>query len=74
MKAVLSRAFYAPDGRLYKRANNAGELLVHNFPDHWTLPSGTVPAEEALKTAALPAADPEPETLSQLSKAKPAKG
>lgn len=65
-KVVLARKFLGPDGRLYPRVNNADDVLVHNFPDSWTLPKKARSAEEVI--AAAPAVEPEPETLSEITK------
>lgn len=67
MKVVLRRPFQAPNGRVYTRTDADGNVLVHDFPDDWKLPSTAKPLEEAV--AELKSEEePEPETLSALAK------
>lgn len=67
-KIVLRRPFQGPDGRIYRRQNEAGQILVHDFPPDWKLPSTAKPLEEAVEELAASAPEPEPETLSAIAK------
>ena len=69
MKRVLKRDFYGADGKLYKRANAHGDVLVHDFPDDMKIPSTAMTVEEAMKKG--PVTEPlpeEPTTLRAMQK------
>lgn len=69
MKRILARDFYGPDGRMYKRATNDGQILVHTFPDDMKLPRTAMTVEEASAAGmAGPDIPDEPQTLAELTK------
>lgn len=67
-KIVLRRPFQGPDGRVYKRSDDSGQVLVHNFPDEWDLPKTAKPVEEAVAELEASKLEPEPETLTAIAK------
>lgn len=67
-KYILRRPFLGPDGRIYKRTNDNGDVLVHDFPDDWEIPTKARSLEEASDELEAAARPPEPETLSEIAK------
>ncbi|NJL70340.1 MAG: hypothetical protein HC888_01420 [Candidatus Competibacteraceae bacterium] len=67
-KYVLRRPFHAPNGRVYRRTDAAGGVLVHDFPEDWDIPKTAKPLEEAKAELEAAAGEPEPETLSAIAK------
>lgn len=65
-KYTLASNFLGPDGRMYRRADDNGRTLVHDFPDDWDLPKKAKPLTEALKE--VEPEEAEPETLTALAK------
>ncbi|HLP68077.1 MAG TPA: hypothetical protein VK181_11220 [Rhizobium sp.] len=67
-KYILASNFLGPDGRMYRRADENGRTLVHDFPEDWVLPTKAKPLEEAVEELEAEAEPPEPETLAEIAK------
>lgn len=66
VQRVLARNFLGPDGKLYARANSAGDVLVHTFPADWTLPKGAKSPRDLMQKDS--AELPEPTTFAEMTK------
>lgn len=70
VKVVLRRPFQGPDGRIYRRQNDAGRVVVHDFPDDWPIPKTAKPVEEAVQELQEAGEPPEPQTLTEIAKSQ----